>query len=338
MAVHRGLGRGISSLIPTEDDTSGKRNKKNNSASKSEKNNHSQNEQSDRTGQTGQNDNKGNTDRDLITININDIEPNANQPRKNFDEDALQELADSIKTYGLIEPIIVAEKNDYYEIIAGERRWRAARLAGLKEVPVVIRDYSDQERMEVALIENLQREDLNPIEEAEAYQTLITEYGLTQDQVADRVSKSRTAVTNSMRLLKLSDKVREMVVSGMISAGHARTLLPIKDENVQYEAAITVFDEGLSVRDTEALVRDVIGKLEENEKNPEQKEDDKREEDRITPILNKYSENLKDALGTKVRIKPKTKNGSRGKIEIEYSSSDDLERIVHLFLQEGKAE
>ena len=188
-------------------------------------------------------------------ININLIEPNKSQPRKQFDEEALQELSDSIKKYGVLEPLIVTKKSDYYEIIAGERRWRAARLAGLKEIPVVIREYTDKEIMEISLIENIQREDLNPIEEAQAYEALISQYNLKQEEVAERVSKSRSTITNSLRLLKLCEDVRQMVMYNMISTGHARALIPIEDPKLQYETAAIVYDQKLSVRETEAYVK-----------------------------------------------------------------------------------
>lgn len=190
-------------------------------------------------------------------VKLSQIEPNRNQPRKNFNEDSLQELADSIKQFGIIQPLIVQKKDNYYEIIAGERRWRAARIAGVKEVPVIIKDFSEQEVMEIAIIENIQREDLNPIEEAQAYKRLLEEYNLKQDEVAERVSKSRAAVTNSMRLLKLSEKVQEMLIDEMISSGHARALLAIEDEEMQYNLAVKVMDEKLSVRETEKLVKSI---------------------------------------------------------------------------------
>jgi ParB family transcriptional regulator, chromosome partitioning protein len=199
-------------------------------------------------------------------ININDIEPNKGQPRKNFDEDAIQELADSIKQYGIIQPLILQKKDKYYIIVAGERRWRAAKVAGLKKIPAIIKDYSPQEIMEIALIENLQREDLNPIEEAIAFQNLIKEFNLKQDEVAERVSKSRVAVTNSMRLLKLDAKVQQMLIDGMISSGHARTLLTIEESELQYQIAMNVFDEKLSVRETEKLVKNVMNVKEETKK------------------------------------------------------------------------
>lgn len=186
-------------------------------------------------------------------MKISSVEPNLNQPRRHFDEDALLELSESIKQYGVLQPLLVSDKKDYFEIIAGERRWRAAKMAGLKEVPVVVKEFTDQEIVEISLIENIQREDLNPIEEAMAYKRLMEEFHLKQDEIADRVAKSRTAVTNSMRLLKLSSKVQEMVIADMISAGHARALLGISDEVLQETTAMKVFDEKLSVRETENL-------------------------------------------------------------------------------------
>lgn len=253
-------------------------------------------------------------------IKITKIEPNREQPRKNFDEDALQELADSIKQFGLLQPILVQDRKTYYEIIAGERRWRAAKLAGLKEVPVIIRDYTDQEIVEISLIENIQREDLNPIEEALAYKRLLTEFNLKQDEVAERVSKSRTAVTNSMRLLKLCDEVQQMIIDDMISSGHARALISIEDPEEQYRIAQKIFDEKLSVRDVEKLVKN----LNKPEKIKKEKEEDKS----LEVIYQDVEEKLKQSLGTKVAIASKG-NGS-GKIEIEFYSHDDLEKIISL--------
>lgn len=250
-------------------------------------------------------------------LKISQIEPNKSQPRKNFNEDSLQELADSIKQFGIIQPLVVQKKDKYYEIIAGERRWRAARIAGLKEVPVIIKDYSEQEVVEIALIENIQREDLNPIEEAQAYKRLLEEYNLKQDEVAERVSKSRTAVTNSMRLLKLSDKVQEMLIDEMITSGHARAILAIEDEKLQYEIAERVMDEKLSVRETEKLVKAI--------NNPKKKKD-KVEINRA--VYDELEVKIKDAIGNNVKLSPKA-NG-KGKIEIEYYSTDDLERITDI--------
>ncbi len=260
-------------------------------------------------------------------LKVSEIEPNTLQPRKEFNEDALAELADSIKKFGIIEPIVVSKKGKGYQIIAGERRWRAARLAGLKEVPVIIREYSDRERMEVALIENLQREDLNAVEEAMAYQSLIDEYNLKQDEVAERVSKSRTTITNSLRLLKLSDKVKQMLIDDMISSGHARALLSIEDENVQYETALSVFDEGLSVRETEQLVKGVNNILAGKEIDDKGQEKKSTKDPALEAVLSQLSEELKTILGSKVSIKS---NGKKGKLEIEYVSNDDLERIIHI--------
>jgi len=250
-----------------------------------------------------------------------EIEPNRAQPRTRFDEDALQELADSIKQYGIIEPIVVQKRDKHYEIIAGERRWRAARIAGLKKVPVVIKEYSEEEIFTIALIENIQREDLNPIEEAVAYQKLIQELKLKQDEVAEKVSKSRTAITNSMRLLKLDRRVQQMLIDEMISEGHGRALLPISDGEEQFTLAMKVFDEKLSVRETEKLIKKI-----QEEKNAPAKEPEETKD--VSFIYKGIEEKLKRALGTKVEIKNKANN--TGKIEIEYYSMDELERIVEL--------
>lgn len=252
-------------------------------------------------------------------VKITKVEPNREQPRKHFDEDALQELADSIKQFGLLQPILVQDRKDYYEIIAGERRWRAAKLAGLKEVPVIIKNYTEQEIVEISLIENIQREDLNPIEEAQAYKRLLTEFNLKQDEVAERVSKSRAAVTNSIRLLKLSDKVQQMVIDDMISTGHARAILAIEDAEEQYNVAQRIFDEKLSVRDVEKLVKNL-------HKTPKQKKapDDKT----LQIIYQEIEEKLKQKLGTKVAISAKGEGA--GKIEIEFYSHEDLDRLIEM--------
>ena len=255
-----------------------------------------------------------------MLVKINQVEPNREQPRKDFDEDALLELADSIKQFGVLQPLVVQKKKDYYEIIAGERRWRAAKLAGLKEIPVIIKNYTDQEIVEISLIENIQRENLNPIEEAMAYKRLLEEFSLKQDEVAERVSKSRTAVTNSMRLLKLSEKVQRMIVDDMITTGHARALLAIDDEEQQYILANKIFDEKLSVRETEKLVKAL--------KNP--KKEQKIEKVEHTFIYDNLEEKMKNIIGTKVNVSPKA-NG-KGKIEIEYYSEDELERIFDLIM------
>lgn len=287
-AVKRGLGKGLDIMIPqrlTETDSSGEEN----------------------------------VSRETL-IPIHEIEPNKSQPRKKFNEDSLQELAESIKQFGVIQPLIVQKKDKFYEIIAGERRWRASRLAGLKEVPVIIKDYSPQEIVEIALIENIQREDLNPIEEAQAYQRLIKEFKLKQDELAVRVSKSRTAITNSLRLLKLDERVQQMLIDDKISSGHARALLSLENMGEQYKTACRVINEKLSVRDTEKLVKQLLERKSE-------KETAATDESYI--IYQALEEKLKNIIGTKVSIHRKQKN--KGKIEIEYYSNEDLERIIDMF-------
>ena len=255
-----------------------------------------------------------------MVVKISSVEPNMDQPRKQFDEDALMELSESIKQYGVLHPLLVSDKKDYYEIIAGERRWRAAKLAGLTEIPVIVKEFSEQELVEISLIENIQREDLNPVEEAMAYKRLIDEFHLKQDEIADRVAKSRTAVTNSMRLLKLSSKVQEMVIADMISAGHARALLGISDEALQETTAMKVFDEKLSVRETEKLVKNLVSPAKKVKTERNTAED---------AIYESLEEKMKGIMGTKVSIQRKKNN--KGKIEIEYYSRDELERIIDLF-------
>ena len=287
----RGLGKGLDSLIP------------NNVGERREKNGVKTEE------------------KELETIvKITKIEPNREQPRKNFEEEALQELADSIRQFGLLQPILVQDKKDHYEIIAGERRWRASKLAGLKEVPVIIRNYSSQEIVEISLIENIQRQDLNPIEEAKAYQRLLTEFGLKQDDVAKRVSKSRTAVTNSLRLLKLKETVQQMLIEGTLSMGHARALLAIEDEDLQIAIAQKVIDEKLSVRDVEKLVK--------NLDKPQSKTKEKEANPALDAIYQDIGEKLKKQLSTKVTVSGKG-NGV-GKIEIEFYSHDDLDRLLDM--------
>ena len=254
-------------------------------------------------------------------VKISSVEPNINQPRKQFDEDALLELSESIKQYGILQPLLVSDKKDYYEIIAGERRWIAAKLAGLKEVPVIVKEFTDQELVEISLIENIQREDLNPVEEAMAYKRLIDEFHLKQDEVAERVGKSRTAVTNSMRLLKLSEKVQQMLIDEMITAGHARAILAISDKEKQETVAMKVFDEKLSVRETEALVKRML-----EPPKTEKKSKFTTAEDAIYESL---EEKMKSIMGTRVQIH--RKKNDKGKIEIEYYSKDELERIIDLF-------
>lgn len=289
----RGLGKGLDSLIPVAVPKTEPIEKK----------------------EAGQEDNTQG-----IYVKITKVEPNREQPRKNFDEDALQELADSIKQYGIVEPLIVQDRKTYYEIIAGERRWRAAKLAGLKEVPVIIRNYTEQEIVEISLIENIQREDLNPIEEAQAYRRLLTEFNLKQDEVAERVSKSRTAVTNSMRLLKLCDEVQQMIIDDMITTGHARALISIEDPEQQYTIAQKVFDEKLSVRDVEKLVK--------NLNKPEKVKKEVVTDKALEAVYQDLEEKLKQSLGTKVSIA--SKGDGSGRLEIEFYTHDDLEKITDL--------
>lgn len=285
MAVKKGLGKGLDIMIPE---------------------------------QIAKTDKGENVSRETL-ININEIEPNRNQPRKRFDEDALQELADSIKQYGVLQPLILQKKDRFYEIIAGERRWRAARLAGLKEVPAIVKDLSPQEAVEIALIENIQREDLNPIEEAQTYQRLIQEFDLKQDELAERVSKSRVAITNSMRLLKLDERVQQMLIDGMLSSGHARALLAIENKEKQYTLAYKVFDEKLSVRETEKLVKQILK--------------DKPAPMKITSVTDseliyrEIEEKFRNVMGTKVSIH---KKNNKGVIEIEFYSNEELERIIDM--------
>lgn len=301
MAMKRnGLGKGLDSLIPNKSDKS--------------------TEQTLTTEKVAQTEEKIVNESGEKLVKINKVEPNRDQPRKDFDEDSLLELSDSIKQFGVLQPLLVQKKKDYYEIIAGERRWRAAKLAGLKEIPVIVKEYTNQEIVEISLIENIQRENLNPIEEAMAYKRLLEEFTLKQDEVAERVSKSRTAVTNSMRLLKLSSRVQQMIVDDMITTGHARALLAIEDEEQQYVIANKIFDEKLSVRETEKLVKML--------KNP--KKIEKKDKIENTFIYDNLEEKLKNIIGTKVNVSPKS-NG-KGKIEIEYYSEDELERIFDLMM------
>lgn len=292
--VQRGLGKGLDSLIP---DTVGE--------DKGKKNTVTEKNSADTQGQE-------------VMVKITMVEPNREQPRKNFDEDSLQELADSIKQFGLLQPILVQDRKDHYEIIAGERRWRASRMAGLQEIPVIIRNYTDQEIVEISLIENIQREDLNPIEEAQAYRRLLTEFNLKQDEVAERVSKSRAAVTNSVRLLKLCDEVQQMVIDEMITTGHARALLAVEDPEEQYALAQRIFDEKLSVRDVEKLMKNL------HKPAKTKKPDDKT----MQIIYQDLEEKLKQRLGTKVVITPKGEGA--GKIEIEFYNNEDLDRLIDL--------
>ena len=299
----KGLGKGLDSLIPD------------NNSMKSVTSEKTVESKEDAAAKSG-----------VQVMKINEVEPNRDQPRKNFDEDALLELSDSNKQFGVLQPLLVRKRKDYYEIIAGERRWRAAKLAGVKEVPVIEKEYTDQEILEIGLIENIQRENLNPIEEAIAYKRLLEEFNLKQDEVAERVSKSRTAVTNSMRLLKLSDKVQQMIIDDMISTGHARALLAIDDPELQYTLANKIFDEKLSVRETEKLVKEI-----KNPKKPKEKK----------PVANSFiyqdlEEKMKSVFGTKVSIASKGKG--KGKIEIEYYSDDELEHLFDMMMSIKRGE
>lgn len=293
MAAKRGLGKGIDAMI-SGDDTKAKKVVKE-------------------------------VIKEVDTVDINKIEPNNNQPRKNFNEDKIHELAESIKQHGLIEPLIVQKgKKGFYTIIAGERRWRAAREAGIKEIPVVVKEYSDQQVMEIALIENIQREDLNAIEEAEAYERLIKDFNLKQDEVAERVSKSRVAITNSLRLLKLDPRVREMIIEDKIKSGHARALLSVTDSEEQYQLAVIIFDNSMSVRETEKMVKKYLADKDKPAKQI-------KEKDTQTELIYRdYEEKLKTVIGTKVNIN--NKGRGKGKIEIEYFSPDEFDRIVSMMM------
>ncbi|MGI5947976.1 MAG: ParB/RepB/Spo0J family partition protein [Lachnospiraceae bacterium] len=255
-----------------------------------------------------------------VYLKISMIEPNQEQPRKEFNQEQLEELAESIRNYGVLQPIMVQKKGDLYEIIAGERRWRAAKMAGLKEVPVIIRDFDRQKKMEISLIENVQRSDLNPIEEAMAYRQLIEEFGLKQEEIAERVSKNRATIANSLRLLKLDPRIQELLVQGAISNGHARALLAIEDLEQQYAAAELIVKNGLSVREVEKLVKSLL--------KPAKEKEPKKEERDLSFIFQDLEERMKSIMGTKVMIHRKDK--SKGRIEIEYYSEAELERIVEL--------
>lgn len=257
-----------------------------------------------------------------IMVKVSLIESNRDQPRKDFNEEELQELAESIKNYGVLQPLLVQKKGTSYELIAGERRWRAAKLAGLREVPVVLREYNKQQAMEIALIENVQRSDLNPIEEAQAYQQLVKEFHLTQEEIAVRVSKNRATITNAMRLLKLDSQIQDLLIKGMISSGHARALLSLEDGQLQKKAAQEILDRGLSVRETEKLVKKMGKDL-----SPKEEKAEKRD-DALTLIFRELEERMKSIMGTKVSIHNKDKN--KGRIEIEYYSEAELERIVEM--------
>lgn len=258
----------------------------------------------------------------ILMLKLDLVQPNKEQPRKTFDEEKINELAESVKNYGVLQPLLVQKKGSFYEIIAGERRWRAAKAAGLKEVPAVLKEYSKQEAMEISLIENVQRADLNPIEEALGYKQLINEFGLTQEEIAIRVAKSRVAITNTMRLLKLDEQIQNMLIQGVISSGHARALLSLEDTMMQLKAAKEILDKKLSVRETEKLVKRM-----QKEVSGEKKEEKKKDET-LALIYQNLEDRMKSVMGTKVSIHNKDKN--KGRIEIEYYSEAELERIVEM--------
>ena len=287
MAMKKGLGKGLDALIPA-----GETNAKNGKETP--------------------------IDSPDKMVNISKVEPNPDQPRKSFAEDELEELADSIKKIGIFQPILVQDKGDHYMIVAGERRWRAALKAGLKEVPVIIKNYTEEEIVIISLLENIQRVDLNPIEEAQTYKKLIDTYKYKQDEVAEKVSKSRTAVTNSMRLLKLADEVQQLLIENLISSGHARALLAVDDKATQYELAQRVMDEKLSVREIEEIIKDL---------NKPKKEEAKKQK-KLNFLYKDLEEKIKRNLGTKVTIN--AKDEKKGKIEIEYFSKEELERITDI--------
>ena len=286
MAMKKGLGKGLDSMIPEK-------------KTKAEL--------------------KEVADKSFIEVKISEIDPNIGQPRKSFNEDELLELAESIKIHGVIQPVILTKRGKRYELIAGERRWRAAKLAGLAKIPALVREYTDKEIMEVSLIENIQRQDLNPVEEAEAFKNLIDEYKMKQDDLAERVSKSRSAITNALRLLKLDEKVKDMLAEDLITTGHARALLAVENKDKQQQLATKIFDEKLSVRETEKLVKALS----------EGKENKKEEKTSEKLVYRKLEDSLKSILGSKVSIK--SKQGGKGKIEIDYYSMEELDRITELF-------
>ncbi len=292
MAKLRGLGKGLDSLIPA---------------------NYNLN-----TKQTEKVEGKDSNSDAIVMVKLSKIEPDRNQPRKNFGEDELNDLAESIKTHGIFQPLLVREKDGSYEIVAGERRWRAAKIAGLKEVPVIVREYDEKERAEIQLIENLQRESLNPIEEAQAYKRLMSDYNLKQDELAESIGKNRTTITNSMRLLNLDERVQNMIVEKILTSGHARTLLAITDNDEQFKLANKILDEQLSVRETEKLIKSL--------KKP--KKPKKQSSEALQLIYRKFEDELREKIGAKVGIV--ARDDEKGRIEIEYFSQEELENIVRI--------
>ena len=317
---HGGLGRGLDALIPQSAPKVEEVQKKEDAAEQIPADESEENVSRETFAEEGDNLQRDRSERRRreTTLRVSQIEPNRSQPRKTFDEDALEELADSIRQYGLIQPIMVQKREGYYEIIAGERRWRACMKAGLKEVPVIIREYDDQKIMELSLIENLQREDLNPMEEARAYKRLMEEFGLTQEEIAGRVSKSRPVIANALRLLKLDERVQAMVEQGEISMGHARALASVLIPEEQYLIALKIMEEHLTVRDTEKIIKN-IGKV------PKKKEPVQKDES-LERIYRELENRLKSSLGTKVAIHTRGTGG--GKVEIDFYTAEDLEKII----------
>lgn len=323
MSVKKGglnIGKGLQNLIPTGKDNTASGEKQ--AVNEFIKEKPAKTETKSRAAMAFEEPNEN----EIVEVRISLVIPNADQPRKEFDKAALAELAESIAIFGILQPLIVQKKGKYYEIIAGERRWRAAKLAGLRKVPVIIREYTHQEVMEISLIENIQREDLNPIEEAHAFKRLLEEFNLKQADIAKRVSKSRAAITNSMRLLKLDERVQKMLADGLISAGHARALLGLEDIDMQYEAAARIVSDALSVRDTEKLIQRMKKPVA-----PETKEDTSQ----MDAVYDGIEEQLKSMIGSKVSIK--RKSSGKGTIEISYFSTEDLERILDI-IRKGREE
>lgn len=271
--------------------------------------------------------NSGTDKEKIIHVNINSVSPKKDQPRKNFNEDKLLELAESIKQHGVLEPIIVSKKDNYYEIIAGERRWRAAKKADLKEVPLIVKNLNDREILEISLIENIQRENLNPIEEAMAYNELVTKFHMKQDEIAEKVSKSRTVITNSLRMLRLTEDVQKMVIDEKLSAGHARCLISVDNKELQLTLANRIFDEGLTVRETESMIK----KLLNSDNNKKSKMSGKEKVLSNQKVYDEVENHLKNYLNTKVIIH--RKDDSKGKIEINYYSDDELDRLMTLIIK-----
>jgi len=303
MAVKKGLGRGLDILIPKDNASNKKK------------------EIKQKEKPFNSNDVLDVSENGSVYVDINKIEPNRNQPRKQFDEEGIKELADSIQKYGLIQPLIIQKKDDYYEIIAGERRWRASKKAGLKEVPAIIKEYNESDTLKVSLIENLQREDLNPIEEAQAYHVLKKEYHLKQEEIAASVSKSRTAITNTMRLLKLDERIQNLIMEDQLTSGHGRALLAITDKKLQYKTALYIRDNNLSVRESERLIKKLLSEKETAEK-------DYETDNAESNMYRFFEKQIAEIFGSKVVIKNRKNN--KGRIEIDYYSQEELEKIIDM--------